>query len=106
MRHVDKNPLFGRTPKKISPDADWTPEPFPEFHIWYGIHEVYYNESDRGNPNALPYGWSANARELASETKEDLKAELELMLKAFEKPVLEYDMKPGDMEKNEQEDES
>lgn len=51
---------------------------------WVGIHEVYYD--DNGEPNACstdptsPYG----------ETEQELQNDLDLMKKAFEKPVMYY----------------
>ena len=53
-------------------------------HISYAIHEVYYDKD--GNPNACsqnaiaPYG---------EDSVDSLKADFELMKKAFEKPVLD-----------------
>lgn len=51
---------------------------------WFSIHEVYYD--DDGNPwactedPASPFG----------ETEEELRAGAAMMMKAFEKPVLNY----------------
>ena len=49
----------------------------------FGIHEVYYDE------NNIPHSCTAEPIVLTAESIEDLKADLELINKAFSKPVLE-----------------
>lgn len=49
----------------------------------FGIHEVYYDESKN------PHSCTAEPIVLAAESLDDLKKDLKLMQKAFEKPVLE-----------------
>ena len=90
MRHVKKNLLFGRTPKKITPDADWTPEPFPEFVTWYAIHECYYNKGED-----TPYAWSVDPIDVSADESKDIAHKLEMMLEATKKPILDYDMAPA-----------
>lgn len=93
VKHVKKNPLFGRKPQKITPDADWEPEPFSEFVTWYGIHECYYNESDRGKPDAVPHSMSVDPITLSAENIEELRDQLDSVWNAFAKPTLDCDMK-------------
>ena len=50
----------------------------------YTIHEVYYND------NGDVEGHTQDAVYAYGNTAEELKADLELMLLAFDKPVLEY----------------
>ena len=50
---------------------------------WYGIHEVYYT-------NRKPTSLSADAMHPSGETEAELHADIQLMLEAFNKPVLDY----------------
>ena len=52
---------------------------------WLAIHEVYYD--DEGNPNSC----TVDPIEPGGETLDELKAGLELMMKACEKPILDYE---------------
>lgn len=51
--------------------------------IHYSIHEVYYDE------NGAPSFFSENPITPYGEYLDDLKKDLQLMLKAFDKPVLD-----------------
>lgn len=57
-----------------------------EDYIYYTIHEVYYGTKD--NPDAL--SWSTNPDWPQAESVEELRDELNRMLAALDKPVLEY----------------
>lgn len=52
----------------------------------YAIHEVYYEMDDEDR-----ILWTENDVAPCGETLEELKQELQRMLKATEKPVLDYD---------------
>lgn len=54
------------------------------FEPTYAIHEAYYDAT--GNVD----GWTRYRSELYAETVEELKLSLEMMLLAFNKPVLNY----------------
>ena len=58
-----------------------------ESESFYGIHEVYYNR------NGKPDGWSKDSITPERESPQELKEDLEMMIKAFDKPVLNYDSK-------------
>lgn len=60
---------------------------------YFGIHEVYYDDNDK------PHSCSTDAMRPFGETVEELQRDLELMQKAFEKPVLDYILF-SDMEKD------
>ena len=49
----------------------------------FGIHEVYYDDSNK------PHSCTTEPIVFAAESLDDLKKDLKLMQKAFEKPVLE-----------------
>ncbi len=53
-----------------------------DFYIYYSIREVYYNKKNEIN------GWSSNSIEPMGETLEELKSDLDHMVKALNKPVL------------------
>jgi hypothetical protein len=54
---------------------------------WYGIHEAYYLTGDvSGRPSI-----TTNAIEPYGESPEELRKDLERMLRAFDKPVLDFD---------------
>ena len=55
--------------------------------IRFGIHEIFYNEAGQ------PHSWTEDPIELNAETLEELKNDLQHMLKAFEQPVLDLDDK-------------
>ena len=49
---------------------------------WYGIHEVYYDGDDKPKSVTVhPFGLNV----------EELRSCIDMMLSAFEKPVLDYD---------------
>ena len=50
---------------------------------YFAIHESYYN--DKGEVTA----WTDDAAEVMGETKEDVREELERMLRALDYPVIE-----------------
>jgi len=50
---------------------------------FFGIHEVYYED------NNVPKSCTVEPVSLAAESLEDLKADLNLIAKSFNKPVLE-----------------
>ena len=52
--------------------------------VWYGVHEVYYT-------NDKPVACTQEAMNPYGETAEELKEDLERMLRACEKPILDYD---------------
>lgn len=54
---------------------------------WYDIHEVYY-ETDPCGVEKL--SWTEDAIAPMGETVDELREELERMLRALDKPVLEY----------------
>lgn len=51
----------------------------------FSLHEVYYD--DDSNPNAC----SIDPVSPFGETPEELKKDLELMIRAFDKPIMDYD---------------
>ena len=53
--------------------------------VWYNIHEVYYSKD--GSIDA----WSENPISPHGDTPEELKIDLELMMAAFNHPVLTED---------------
>jgi len=53
---------------------------------WYAIHDVYYRDGE--------IAWGMDPQAPQGDTCEILKDDLQLMLGAFEKPVLDYDMEP------------
>jgi undecaprenyl pyrophosphate synthase len=53
--------------------------------LTYEIHEVYYDDSGNVQRHTL------EASDPFGETVEELKEDIELMLLAFDKPVLEYE---------------
>ena len=52
--------------------------------FFYYIHEAYYDKENRVNSISL------NPLEPHGDTVEDLKKDLELMLEAFNKPILDF----------------
>ena len=50
--------------------------------FWFHIHEVYY--SDDGEIE----GWTQNPKIPVGDSAEDLKGEIELIIEAFNRPVL------------------
>jgi hypothetical protein len=62
---------------RIIKSIDKNGEPF------FGIHEVYYDD------NNVPKSCTAEPTSLISESVEGLKADLNLIAKVFDKPVLE-----------------
>jgi hypothetical protein len=57
----------------------------PNGGIWFGIHEVYYDESGE------PEGWTETPDGPHGETVEQLVADLARMIEASGRPVLEYE---------------
>lgn len=53
--------------------------------VWYGIHEVFYN--DKGEPDSC----TEHLMKPMGASPEELKQELELMVKSIEKPILDYE---------------
>jgi hypothetical protein len=53
--------------------------------VYYQIHEVYYDKGE--NPTSC----SVNAIPAMGETTGELRRDLDMMLNAFNQPVLEYD---------------
>ncbi len=51
--------------------------------FWFGIHEVYYSE------NGQVKHWTKYPVKPAGSSLEDLKGDITLMMKAFDKPTLE-----------------
>lgn len=58
----------------------------PSGEITFGIHEVYYDSE--GKPNAC----SVDPMDPHGETVEELREDINAMLKAFDKPVLDYSL--------------
>jgi hypothetical protein len=54
----------------------------------FDIREVYYDSNEE------PVGWSEEAHAPVGNTPDDLKLELELMLKAFDYPVIKVEDLP------------
>jgi hypothetical protein len=54
---------------------------------WFGIYEVYYNEAGE------PHSWTEDPIELNAESLDELRGDLHHMLKAFARPVLDFDGK-------------
>jgi hypothetical protein len=52
---------------------------------WYGIHEVYYDKKDK--PDMI----SEDPIDARGMTLDELKSDLEMMLRAFDKPVVVYE---------------
>ena len=52
---------------------------------WYGIHEVYYDGADK------PRSVTAKPTHPSGEDVVELRSCIDMMLGAFEKPVLDYD---------------
>lgn|SRR5690348_3200265 len=73
IKHVDK------PPKSLEKN-------YPNGVVWYGMHSVYYDE--KGNPN----GCSQNTVQLTGDMPNELKKDMVRMLRAFDKPVLTYQM--------------
>jgi hypothetical protein len=75
MRHVEKN---------------WTG--YDDEESWVGIHEVYYRNDDVDDltVTAEETGYTTNPIPARAFDVEDLRERLENMLKALDKPVLEY----------------
>jgi len=71
LRHVDK------PPKCLEKN-------YPNGVVWYGIHEVYYNSKD------VPDSCTQNPAKLLGEEAVDIKIDMKLIQKAFDKPILEY----------------
>lgn len=71
LRHVDPAPSRMETL-------------YPNGIIWYGIHEVYYDEQ------GTPHSCSVNEMELKGESAVDIAQDMKLMALAFDKPILEY----------------
>jgi len=80
FKHTDKNPNHEK-------GSDITSESF----VWYGIHEVYYKDdnSDDTDENEIDL-ISSDPINPHGQTVEDLKSDIDLMLEAFDKPVLDY----------------
>jgi len=53
-------------------------------NIWYAIHEVFYDN------DGVPNGCTEKPLEVLDEEVDGLKWQLEHMLKAFDKPILDY----------------
>ena len=85
MKHRDK------TPEHLHKK---NPEAFPEYQEYYAIHEVYYDK-DGG------ISWTKEPIETSAEDLDDLKASLQKMLEAFDKPILEYENEENPPENNE-----
>ena len=56
----------------------------PTGEALYGIYEVYYDKEGKVE------GWTENSMTGEWETLDDLKGDLEYLLKAFDKELLEY----------------
>ncbi len=52
---------------------------------YYGIHEVYYDDSGKVE------GYTDDAVSPFGETEEELRRDIERMMRAFQHPVLDYD---------------
>lgn len=52
--------------------------------VWLAIHEVYYSESGE------PHGWADEITPYSDEGLDGLRWVLEQMIKALDKPILEY----------------
>lgn len=50
---------------------------------YLAIHSVYYEEGE-----TMPTSWSEKAQHVVADTIEEMRADLECMLKALDKPVL------------------
>lgn len=59
--------------------------------VSFQLHEAYYNEEDRNNPNAVPYAITENAITLSEESIENLQGTLDRIAIAMKKPVLDYE---------------
>lgn len=55
-----------------------------EHEVWYGLHEVYYDEEHN------PDGFSEKPIDPRGTTVEELRGDIDLMLQAFNRPVLDY----------------
>lgn len=51
---------------------------------YYGIHEVFYNKDN------TDFSYTADAVDVGGDSLEDIRWVLEAMLKALDKPVLDY----------------
>jgi len=80
FKHTDKNKLHKK-------DSDIT----SEYYVWYGIHEVFYknDDSDEFDENEVDL-ISSDPINPHGETEEDIKEDLNMMLKSFDKPVLDF----------------
>ena len=58
-----------------------------EMEEWYRIHQVHYNRNDKIE------GHTVKGVAPGGSSLEEIKKDIDLMLKAFDKPVLEYDEK-------------
>ena len=61
---------------------------YPDGYDRFKMYEIYYHDKNDGDDYDNIEGYCEH-RELFSEEVEDLKGTLELMLKAFDKPILE-----------------
>lgn len=64
-----------------------------ETEVMLAIHEVYYKDKSRDDRKvtADDVGYTENPVSVTGESIEDLRETLQLMLKALDKPVLEYE---------------
>ena len=54
----------------------------------YAIHEVYYEEDNDTHPDSV----TSEATTLTGESLEEIRTNIDRIIKAFDKPVLEYQM--------------
>jgi len=62
-----------------------------EYYVWYGIHEVFYknDDSDELDENEVDL-ISSDPINPHGKTTEDIEEDLNMMLAAIDKPVLDY----------------
>lgn len=60
--------------------------------VSYDVHEVYYNAD--GSIKA----WTENSIKPSGETIEELKEDFSMQLRAFEKPILDYDQLSAELD--------
>ena len=73
IKHIERNKLHEKNKEVI-----------PEFYVWYNLHEVFYGEDDG------ICCISSDPINAHGETVEELRSDIDMMLIAFEKPVLDY----------------
>jgi len=70
--------------KRNKPVAESLNKIYPDGYTYFAIHTVWYDKD--GNPNGI----SENSVEMTGEEVSDLKYDIEKMLEAVSKPVLDY----------------